>query len=418
VAPAVKDIYKGGLISHCARLREVQRSVSEPWVLPAASASIPTLGAMAARDRAARSARDGVRVLPLVGAPILPMPEHVRRAVAQAMDQPDPRDTRGLPELRAAIAAELETEHGLRIDPERRLLITHGAMQGLSLVLRTVLAPGDEVIVPTPTFFFDGPIREAGAKPAYVPSRECDGWALDVAGLAAAVTRRSRAVLLCNPTNPTGYLPDAETLAAVVDIAARHGLLLIADEAWQHFTFDGGRFQPVEGLADRWPHVVTVMSLSKYYALSSWRVGYVLAPPPIIDALERLFQWEAAWCGVVAQRAAVAALTGPRDWLDRSLSTYQAKRDLVCDGIAASGLAEPARPAAGAFLLLDCSRLGDTPAAIDRALLRSGIATVRGADMHGPDTYVRLVFGSDEELLGELVRGLEQACRESAGGRP
>lgn len=372
---------------------------------------------MATRNRAVCSARHGVRVLPLVGAPILPMPKHVRLAVAQAMDQPDPRDSRGLPELRDAIAAELETERGVRIDPERRLLITHGAMQGLSLVLRTVLAPGDEVIVPTPTFFFDVAIREAGATPAYVPSRESEGWALDLDDLEAAVTPRSRAVLLCNPNNPTGYLPDAETLAAVVDLAARHGLVVVSDDSWQHFTFDGRRYQPVEALADRWPHVVTVTSLSKYYALSSWRVGYVLAPPPIIDAVERLFQWEAAWCGVVAQRAAVAALTGPRDWLDLPLSRYQAKRDLVCDGIAASGLPEPARPAAGAFLLVDCSRLGDTPDAIDRALLRRGIATVRGADMHGPDTHVRVVFGSGERVLGELVRGLAEAFRESAGGR-
>jgi aminotransferase len=368
------------------------------------------MGAMTTRERAALRARDGVRILPLVGAPVLPMPEHVREAVARAMDRPDPRDTRGLPELRTAIAAELETARGLRVDPERRLLITHGAMQGLSLVLRTVLAPGDEVIVPTPTFFFDAPIRDAGATPAYVPSRESDGWALDVTALEAAVTPRSRAVLLCNPNNPTGYLPDTETLAAVIDLAARHGLLVISDDSWQHFTYDGHAYQPVEALADRWPHIVTVTSLSKYYALSSWRVGYVLAPPPIIDALERRFQWEAAWCGLFAQQAAVAALTGPRDWLDRSLSTYQAKRDLVCDGIAAIGLAEPARPAAGAFLLVDCSRLGGTPAEIDRALLREGIAAVRGGDMHGPETHVRIVYGSDEHVLGELVRRLARAC--------
>jgi aspartate/methionine/tyrosine aminotransferase len=395
----------------------VLQSAAERWAVPAASASIPTLGAMAARERAARTARDGVRVLPLVGAPILPMPEHVRLAVAQGMDQSDPRDSRGLPELRAAIAAELETEHGLRVDPDRRLLITHGAMHGLSLVLRTVLAPGDEVIVPTPTFFFDGAIREAGATAAYVPSREQDGWALDLAGLEAAVTSRSRAVLLCNPNNPTGYLPDAASLAAVLDIAARHGLVVVSDDAWQHFTYDGRRYQPVEALAERWPHVVTVMSFSKYYALSSWRVGYVLAPPAVIDALERRFQWEAAWCGAYAQRAAAAALTGPRDWLEESLSSYQAKRDLVCDGIAASGLARPVRPAGGAFILVDCCRLGDTPDAIDRALLRRGIAAVRGADMHAPDRHVRLVFGSDERLLRELVRGLAAACHESVGDR-
>ncbi|TMQ93656.1 pyridoxal phosphate-dependent aminotransferase [Actinomadura soli] len=390
----------------------MQRCTSDSWVLPAAS-DLPTLGAMSTRVRAERHARDGVRMLPLVGAPILPMPEHVRRAVAEAMDQPDPRDTRGLPELRAAIAAELEREHGLRVDPERRLLITHGAMQGLSLVLRTVLTPGDEVIVPTPTYFFDGAVREAGASPVYVPSRECDGWALDLAGLEAAVTSRSRAVLLCNPNNPTGYLPDAATVAAVVDIAARHGLLVISDDSWQHFTFDGRRYHPVEAFADRWPHLVTVTSLSKYYALASWRLGYVLAPPPIVDALNRRFQWEAVCCGVVPQRAAIAALTGPRDWLDQALSTYQEKRDLVCDGIAASGLTQPVRPTGGAFLLVDCSRLGDTPAAIDRALLRNGIATVRGADMHAPDTHVRLTFGSDKPILDDLIRGLTRAGRES-----
>jgi aminotransferase len=267
--------------------------------------------------------------------------------------------------------------------------------------------------VPTPTFFFDGAIREAGATPAYVPSHERDGWALDLAGLEAAITPRSRAVLLCNPNNPTGSLPSTATIAAVVDIAARHGLLVVSDDSWQHFTFDGHRYQPVEAFADRWPHIVTVTSLSKYYALASWRVGYVLAPSPVIDALERRLQWEAVCCGVVAQSAAVAALTGPRDWLDRALSTYQAKRDLVCDGIAATGLPEPVRPAAGAFLLVDCSPLGDTPADIDRTLQHNGIATVRGADMHAPDTHVRLTFGSDEQLLGELLRGLARACRES-----
>lgn len=390
----------------------MRRCTSDSWSLPAVR-DLPTMGAMSTRDRAARTARDGTRILPLVGAPILPMPEHVRRAVARAMGQPDPRDSRGLPELRAAIAAELQREHGLHIDPDRRLLITHGAMQGLSLVLRTVLAPGDEVIVPTPTFFFDGALREAGATPVHVPSHERDGWAIDPAALEAAVTPRTRALLLCNPNNPTGHLPDAATVAALVDMAARHGLLVVSDDSWQHFTFDGNRHHPVEAFADRWPHMVTVTSLSKYYALASWRVGYVLAPPAVIDALERRFQWEAVCCGVVSQRAAVATLTGPRDWLDRALSTYQAKRDLVCDGIIRSGLAAPVRPGAGAFLLVDCSRLGSTPDDIDRVLLRNGIPAVRGADLHAPDTHVRLTFGSDERVLGDLVRALAQCCRET-----
>jgi aspartate/methionine/tyrosine aminotransferase len=394
----------------------MRSTVPRSWALPTTSSALPSMGAMDTGDRAAQARREGVPVLPLVGAPILPMPDHVRQAVADALSQPDPRDTRGLLELREAIAAEWEGEHGLSVDPERRLLITHGAMQGLSLVLRTVLGPGNEILAPSPTFFFDGPILEAGATPVYVPSDEADGWAIDLAGLEAAVTPRTRAVILCNPNNPTGHLPGREELEAVVDFAARHGLLVISDDSWRHFTYDDRAYQPIEALAERWPHLVTVMSLSKYYAFSSWRVGYVLGPPAIVDAVHRRFQWEAAWCGVYAQRAAVAVLTGPRDWLDRSLAGYQAKRDFVCDGIAAAGIAEPARPEAGAFLLVDCSRLGGTPEAIDRALLRQGIATVRGGDMHGPDTHVRIVFGSDGPLLDELIRGLSRAARETTGG--
>jgi aspartate/methionine/tyrosine aminotransferase len=395
----------------------MRSSVSETWVLPEASASFPSMGAMDTGERAARARSEGVSVLPLLGAPVLPMPDHVRQAVADALGQPDPRDTRGLLELRRAIAAEWADEHGVEIDPERRLLITHGAMQGLSLVLRTVLGQGDEILVPAPTFFFDGPIREAGAKPIYVPCQEADGWALDLDAIAAAITPRTRALIICNPNNPTGNLPDREALEALLDLAARHGLLVISDDSWRHFLYDGRAYQPIEALAERWPQLVTVMSLSKYYALSSWRVGYVLAPPAIVDAVHRRFQWEAAWCNVVSQRVAVATLTGPRDWIDRSLAGYEAKRDFVCDGIAAAGLAEPARPQAGAFLLLDCAPLGATPEAIEAALLRQGIAAVRAGDMHGPDTHVRIVFGSDGRLLDELIRGLAKAYREPTGGK-
>ncbi|MFG1908781.1 pyridoxal phosphate-dependent aminotransferase [Kribbella sp. NPDC048928] len=371
---------------------------------------------MSTRDRALRTARGGGRILPLIGAPVLPMPAHVRRAAQEALDEPDPRDSRGLPELRAAIAAELSA-YGLDVDPERRLLITHGAMQGLSVVLRTVLAPGDEVIVPTPTFFFDGAVREAGASPVYVPSRESDGWALDVAGLEAAISSRTRVILLCNPNNPTGDLPDAATLSAVVDLAAQHGLLVVSDDSWQHFTYDGRRYQPIEAYAERWPHIVTITSLSKYYALASWRLGYVLGPPSIVDAVERRFQWESVCCGIVPQRAAVAALTGPRDWLQDALSEYQAKRDLVCDGIVAAGLPEPVRPAAGAFLLVDCSALGSTSSEIEDVLLQNGIAAVRGADLHGPAGHVRLVYGADVPTLSALTGALAAAVEQTRGGR-
>ncbi|OLT06321.1 aspartate aminotransferase [Pseudonocardia sp. CNS-004] len=342
--------------------------------------------------------------VPLAGVPVLPMPEHVVEAVRRVAGTPFPRISRGSPALRAALAGPLDA------DPERELLITHGAQHGMSVALRALLTPGDEVLVPAPTYFFDGMLRMAGARPVYVPTRAGDGWAADPQALEAAITPSTRALLLCNPNNPTGHTPTRSQLADLVDLAARHGLIVLSDESYERYVHDGPGYVPLQELRDRHPDLVTVTSLSKNYAFTHWRIGYVHAPGPLLDRIHAAFEWDAINVGDIPQVAAEAVVTGPQDWLRPAFGGFRRKRDLLLDVLGAAGV-PVVRPAAGIFAFPDLGRLG-TGRGLEDALLARGIAALAGGAFSGPDDHARILYGGPEDGIREL------GCRlTGSGGR-
>ncbi|WP_326569382.1 pyridoxal phosphate-dependent aminotransferase [Amycolatopsis rhabdoformis] len=354
-----------------------------------------------ALDLAERAA--GRPVVSMAGVPALPMPEHVVEAAREAAGQVWPRRSRGWPELRNAVAAQLNGSFGLGADPERELLVTHGAQHGMSVALRALVSPGDEVLVPAPTYFFDGLVRLAGARPVYVPSRA--GWALDTEALRSAVTPATTAILLCNPTNPTGYTPTPEELKAVLSLAAEHGLTVLSDESYARYVHSGPGYAPVQLLRDEWPELVTVTSLSKNYAFTSWRVGYVHAPEPLLDRVHRVFEWDAINVGDVAQAAACAVLTGPQGWLDDVFATFRHRRDLLCDAVERAGF-PVTRPDSGIFAFPDFSRLGRSGRDLEDLLLDHGVTAIAGDAFRGPADHARLLYGGTETDLAEVGRRL------------
>ena len=230
-----------------------------------------------------------------------PLPEHVREAVLAALDEHAVTPpSRGHLALREAIARSLPAP----ADPEREILVTNGAMHALSLTFRALLEPGDEVIVPTPCYFFGGLIERAGGVFVPVPS-----W--DPEAIERAVTPRSRALVLTNPNNPDGHLPSRAEIDELLALASRHGLTVITDEAYERCIHEGE-------LACAWgaPNVILIRSLGKSLAMPAWRIGFVAAEPAVIDACLRELEWDVIRVSHVAQRAATAALEGPQDWLD------------------------------------------------------------------------------------------------------
>jgi aspartate/methionine/tyrosine aminotransferase len=266
-----------------------------------------------AERRLAAARAEGAAPVPLHGTPSPALPAHVVDAVVATLSRPMAAPPpRGLLALREAYADELERSTGRGVDPGTDLLVTHGAMHALSVTMRGLLHAGDEVVVPAPCFFFDGPIRGAGGTPVYVSSTEEDGWRWDAAAIERAVGPRTRALLLCNPGNPAGNVPSPDEVASVVALAAGHGLTVVTDEAYEGCIWQGSALASAFPLAD---DVVIIRSLGKSLSLPQLRLGVVAGPARRLDAIARVLEWDCLRVGLPAQDAAVAVLNGPRDWL-------------------------------------------------------------------------------------------------------
>jgi aspartate/methionine/tyrosine aminotransferase len=331
----------------------------------------------------------GSDLIALRGTAAAPLPEHVRDAVQAALDEHAATPpSRGHVGLREAIARSLD------VDPEREVLVTNGAMHALGIVFRALLEPGDEVIVPTPAYFFGGPIERAGGLAVEVPSPAEDGWRWDAEAIERAVTARTRALVLCNPNNPTGYLPTRDELDVLLALAESHGLPVVTDEAYERCVFEGTLARA------RGEHVVLVRSLGKSLAMPNWRIGFVAGPEALVDRCLRELEWDVLRVGHVVQAAAAAALAGPQDWLDDVVAGYRRDRDAAYAAVSDDPLLSATLPPATPFLFLDLGPLSP------ENLLAAGIAVVDGAAFGAPG-YARLPFAGAAELEDELRHRLK-----------
>jgi aspartate/methionine/tyrosine aminotransferase len=342
----------------------------------------------------------GTDVLALKGTTAAPLPPHVREAAAAALDEHAVTPpSRGHAALREAIARSLPAP----ADPEREILVTNGAMHALGLAFRALLEPGDEVIVPTPCYFFAGLIERAGGVFVPVPSREEDGWRWGSAAIEAAVTARTRLLMLTNPNNPTGYLPTRPEMDRLLALASRHNLLVITDEAYERCIHEGV-------LASAWgaPHVILIRSLGKSLAMPNWRIGFVAGEAALIDACLRELEWDVLRVSHVVQRAATAALEGPQDWLAGRREQDTRDRDAAYAAVTEAGLS-CALPLATPFLFPQLR-------GVDADwLLAARIPVVPGSAFGAPG-YARLPFGGAAELAAEL-RGALQLVADQAQSR-
>lgn len=363
---------------------------------PLASAVVSVLdpvGALAIDPKVAAAKAAGVEVFPLKGTPTRPLPRHIKEAVIKAMEEEPSRPSRGLEDLRAAIAAFLKETYGAGVDPGRSILVTNGAMHAVSVLCGALLNPGDQVVMPSPTFFFDGIVRLAGGKPVYVSCDESQGWCWDLDQIAEAIGPRTRMLIACNPGNPTGYVPTRHDMETLVALAKKHDFVLVSDESFECLVYDGTPFTSAATLDSTWRNLVLVRSTSKSYAMSTWRVGYIVAEPLLIDTCLKVLEYQCLYCGYVAQKAAIAAVLGPKDWLADVLAEFTLDRDLAYGAVQSTGVLSCVRTQSGPYLYVNVSRLGEADEVLSDALLfEAGITTIAGRYFQQPG-YLRLAFG-------------------------
>lgn len=315
-----------------------------------------SLGAIVqVRDRLLEQQARGRKVLRLEsGDPSFDIPIHVREAMEKALRDGHTHYTAstGIPVLRKAIYQKVTGENNLSVPNEDHVVVTNGAMHGLYILFRALLDAGDEVILPDPMWTeIAENIRLAGGKPLPVRLREENGYQYDAAGIEAAVTSRTRAIFVNTPQNPIGVVASRPTLEAIARIAEKHNLLLVSDEAYEHVLYDGTEHVSLGSLPGARERTVSVYSMSKTYAMSGLRLGYlVINDPLLLERIKKLVRCTINGVNSVTQYGAAAALTGPQDATRSMAQEYQKRRDILFSALEEAPYLKSFKPG-GAFYL-------------------------------------------------------------------
>lgn len=315
-----------------------------------------SLGAIVqVRDRLLEQQAQGRKVLRLEsGDPSFDIPAHAREAMQKALRDGLTHYTAstGIPVLREAISRKVTEENHLPAAGPDHVIVTNGGMHGLYIIFRALLETGDEVILPDPMWTeIAENIRLGGGKAVPVRLRVENAYQYDPAELEAAITPRTRAIFINTPHNPIGVVAQRETLQAIAAIAERHNLYLISDEAYEHVIYDGQQHVSLGSLPGAEERTISVFSLSKTYAMSGLRLGYVIVSQPLLlERLKKLVRCTINGVNSVAQYGAAAALNGPQDFTLQMAAEYQKRRDVLFAALEDAPYLAAFKPGGGFYL--------------------------------------------------------------------
>ena len=348
------------------------------------------------------------------------VPQHVKRAAVECLDSGASSaytDVRGLPELRRAIVDKLARENALDVDADREVIVTAGAKQAVFAAVMALADRGDEVLVEDPGWVSFAPIVDlAGAAPVPVPLGEDKRFILDAADLRERITPATRALLLCNPHNPTGAVHDEHSLKAIADVVSEHDLVVVADESYERLVYDGRRHVSIASLPGMRERTVTVQTTSKVYNMAGWRIGWLAAPAELVRHIVTI-QSNTITCPTsFAQAGAAAALRVPVGMGDRPITDlardFAARRDTLVTGLRAMPGVRCVNAGGGLFVFPRFSGLGIDSASLSRHLLDDGVATVPGSAFgDAGEGHLRLLFASP---VDEIEDGLERIAQSLA----
>jgi aspartate/methionine/tyrosine aminotransferase len=360
-------------------------------------------GIRAVFDRALALEAEGRSIVHLeIGRPHLGSPPVAAQAAIAALNAGDVHYTpnRGTPALRAALADMLATA-GRPYDADEEIVVTAGGSEAVFAALRALLAPGDEVVIPTPAWpHYEAHARLADAIPVAVPSQAADGFVPDPERIAAAITPNTKAIVISSPSNPTGAVLDRDTLQALADLCLRHDLVAISDEIYRRFAYGTNEHISIATLPGMRERTVIADSCSKTYAMTGWRVGYAAAPKALLHRVATVHQYLTVCAPSFAQAGAVAALREGEPFVVEMVAEYARRRDALRAGLAKLPGVE-LTAADGAFYAFP--RFADArPGLAIRLLEAAGVATVPGTAFGaGVEDHLRISYAVSEAALDE-----------------
>lgn len=341
-----------------------------------------------------------------VGEPDFVTPEHIRQAGITAIQHGETKYTSnyGTIELRTAIAEMIERRYGVRYDPRSEIMVTVGVSEGIDAAMRALLDPGDEVIVPDPGYVaYEADVIFAGGSVHPATTHVSNRFAVTADEIEAAVTPRSKVILLGNPNNPTGAVIARDELERIAEVARRHDLIVLTDEVYSRLVYTGehASLVSIPGMRDR---TVLVDGFSKAYAMTGWRIGYVAAPEYILDAMLKIHQYTIMCASTMSQAAALeAVLHGEADVLTM-VASYDERRKLTVAGMNRAGL-DTYEPGGAFYVFPSIASTGLTSDEFaEKLLFEQRVAVVPGSAFGAAgEGYIRCTYATAQDKLVEAI---------------
>jgi len=369
--------------------------------------------------------RQGRDVISLgAGEPDFDTPDTIKAAAIKAIQEGKTKytDVDGIPELKAAICAKFERENGLSYKPSQ-VNVSPGGKPVIYNALVATLSPGDEVIVPAPYWVsYPDMVLLAGGEPVFVATTAKNSFKLQPADLEAAITPRTKWLMLNSPSNPSGAAYSREELQAIADVLLRHPQVwILTDDMYEHLIYDGFEFTTIAQVEPKlYDRTLTMNGVSKAYSMTGWRIGYAAGPEPLIKAMAKVMSQSTSNPCSIAQWAAVEALNGPQDFIAERAAIFQTRRDLVVSMLnQASGLFCPT-PEGAFYVYPSCEGLIGKTAPSGRVikndedfaaeLLESeGVAVVHG-EAFGLSPFFRISYATSTEVLEDACSRIQRFC--------
>jgi aspartate/methionine/tyrosine aminotransferase len=322
----------------------------------------------------------------------------------------------GLPELRKTIASRFERLYGRRVDWNTEVIVTSGSMQSEYYFMSALLNPGDEVIVPTPTFFFDIPVKLARGKPVYVKLDPEKNFLHDARRFRELVTSRTKVITLCNPHNPTGRVLTEEELSGIAQLAIDRDLYIMHDQVYERMVYDGRPYVPMARFKEVQDRLVSITSFSKLFNMMNYRLGYTIGPANIIHGMEMVHAFSSMAVPVLLQKGAIPALNkGFEDkHLAETIARLQKARDYAVQRLGSVEGMRILSPEGTNLLLPEISSFGMSSMDFCKYLLEeAGVACAPGIAYHA-EGHVRISLGTDriEEAIDRITRAVTKLPRK------
>ena len=389
---------------------------SNVWV----SRGVSGIKISAIKEMAIRSAKVRGAASLTWGLPSFRTPEHIRRAVEQRLES-DPEIGMyslpdGLPELREIVAKSHSAATGIEVDPDRNVMITAGNMQGLNALFHTIIDPGDEIIVTDPGFSSHfQQIRLCGGEPVFWTMDESQDWRLDVDSLAGLITDRTKAIVLVSPSNPTGKIFSEAELRQVGEIALDRNLLVLLDDPYCHFTYENrDRYFNLASVAELTDQVAYLFTFSKAYAMTGWRIGYMIVPEQLKREALKVHDATIICAPRVSQVAALAALTLEPKHLTEFEGALARRRALICERLdRVAHVFQYVKPEGAYYVFPRVVAEHDDSVEFSIRLLEEAKVTVTPGSAFGPtgEHHVRMAYCVAEETIEKAFDRIEAYYR-------